>query len=567
MACLGSGTANASGWSDLLLEAGITSVATTNIRQISISVDPPPEHLDNFFAHIFDRLKLDLERREPDAMHTRFILLNLTPLNLCTTLIDKIITGILFSNAANPIPADCHLIFLLRNIDHLLKSNAFGSARASGAFGISVSTVDFRGYAATVVSGTPDPVVSFGRRAFATILPTEPHKVHRSLVFETNTHLGHFMLPNSHVRTHYDLTEFIARDNVWEFILGILSEIVGDHFPILVVGTGLEESAIRTMAEQFQSAVAERIVTEFHYLPDPSTVLAALSNWSERFNIALVLGDIVNSGTTLHGVVSLLKQSNFHARPIRVFAVARMQNSPRSIEDVPLTVAVGIPRDYYSAKASECLLCELAQPAVAVNSARDFTRIDEAQLTPFDFWEIVPDSSALRQGATDPQQRHFLFRVDTEKLVKRYGRWLENVIRYKAQQLWPNIRPDLLCTVREESGIAFAHLVSKALSCSYIVSIPRTSLRRVTPASKPMSELTELAHHHEKRLLLVDDGINYGHTLRTLITACRVANATIMGAIVLDCRLNQHGVGTLCHLMGSTPLLSLYTWPSATGAL
>lgn len=559
---------NDSGWSYLLVEAGLTHTPAINVSPTRILPDGEPQCLEEFFESTLDALKAALGRATRHTTHTRFILLNLMPFTLCITLIDKIVNGILRSNARTAFSSECHLIFFLRNIDILFKSSAFQHACRTKGFGIiDVSAIDFRGYGATFVIGAPRRDFQVARRAFAGILPTTREKVHRSLVFETNTHLGHFILPNSHIRTHYDLSDFIARDNVWEYILSVLSHTVEEYSPILAVGTGLEKDAVVRMGQQLVTSIADQAIIDFAYCPDPPTVQAALQNWSQTYAIALVLSDIVNSGTTLSGVVEALRRHNFHERPIRVFTVARMQNSPQYIADLPLVAAVDIPREYYPPKAEECLLCGLQQPYKQVTSAQDFVHVDEAQLTPFDFWEIVHDASALQEGATDLQQRHFSFRVDTNRLIKRYGRWLENVIRDKAQRRWPSTRPDLLCTVEEESGMAFASLVSKALGGVPITAVPRENLRGATLAGHPFSDLVKRLSCHGTRVLLVDDGINYGKTLGRLIIVCRVAGAAIMGAIVFDCRLADTDVKSLCRQMGSAPLLSLYTWPSRSDRL
>jgi adenine/guanine phosphoribosyltransferase-like PRPP-binding protein len=120
--------------------------------------------------------------------------------------------------------------------------------------------------------------------------------------------------------------------------------------------------------------------------------------------------------------------------------------------------------------------------------------------------------------------------------------------------------------VEEDTGKVFAHLVARALSAPSIVTVPRDVLKRVTPADSTAHDFTNPIPRGA-RVFVVDVGINYGKTMKALITVCRIANATPLGAIVLDSRLDESEVRGLSKLMGGAPLLALYTWPGVSPQL
>ncbi len=59
-------------------------------------------------------------------------------------------------------------------------------------------------------------------------------------------------LPHSHARTHYDLSEFVARDNVREYVLSILTDLVGSPQSAFVLGTGTEHEAVRRLGDRLR---------------------------------------------------------------------------------------------------------------------------------------------------------------------------------------------------------------------------------------------------------------------------------------------------------------------------
>jgi adenine/guanine phosphoribosyltransferase-like PRPP-binding protein len=243
-----------------------------------------------------------------------------------------------------------------------------------------------------------------------------------------------------------------------------------------------------------------------------------------------------------------------------------MQNSPKTVADVALSAGLTIRRDFYGNKPEECPLCQLMQPLTQVRKVEDFRRVDSSQLTPLDFWEIVKDAKAFIRNERDLQGRHFAFRVDTVSAVKRYKRWLRNVVEQRYAAVWGKTKPDVICTVAETSGVTFAELAAEAIGVKRMEKIPRELLRRVTPGGLSMDD-TSVYLGRGDRVLLADDGMNFGNTMRMLIGFCVASGAVPLGAMVLDNRLDEVQTEAVRKPMGSGPLVALYSWPSRTKRL
>jgi hypothetical protein len=85
-------------------------------------------------------------------------------------------------------------------------------------------------------------------------------------------------------------------------------------------------------------------------------------------------------------------------------------------------------------------------------------------------------------------------------------------------------------------------------------------LRHAGPGGLPRGMISPF--RDRAKVLIVDDGINRGETLTHLINLCRIADVEMLGAIVLDSRLNTESTARIEALMGNRPLYALYTWHS-----
>jgi adenine/guanine phosphoribosyltransferase-like PRPP-binding protein len=520
--------------------------------------------LEEYLAGLAGDLKAKISSSLPkDASFA--IVLNLMPFFLSPTRIDKLARDFLsrLSEGAPALPAQ--VLLLVRNIDWIVRSIVFQEMRQEGRIAYLVTGIDVRCYGSHFHPGSAPTAFELDRTGFREILACNEKEVYRALVYETNTYIGHYALPHSHVRTHYDLKDFITRDDVWEYLLTTVNELLSGGEKVYVLGTGIEHAAVCKLGEQLKSRLNERHI-EFEYLPTPASFENVRMDWSAQFDATVVVTDIVNTGISIQPLVHRLMSTNTNKRTIHIFAIATMQNSAKEVGGVPISSGLTIRRDFYGTKAEQCPLCQLLQPLTQVKKVEDFRRIDASQLTPLDFWEIVKDAKAFVRNEQDLQGRHFAFRVDTVSVVKRYRRWLRNVIEQRYEETWGKAKPDVICTVAEVPGETFAELAREAIGAKRMERIPRDILRRVTPGGVSLGGTKPYLRRGE-RVLLADDGMNFGNTMRMLIGFCLASGAVPLGAIVLDNRLDPGQTEPIRRLMGSGQLIALYSWPARTAKL
>jgi len=565
-ACWAPGVRRSDAFSSLFVDAGIRTTPVSVLER-SFSVIPQPETLEQYAQQQGVKLADWLDMLIGTGVQDLTLVLNLFPYYLCITRIDKIIKGLLLSDAPSLSERTQEIVLLVRNIDLLLKSSVLQNAFARRRTGKRFAAVDLRGFVASFDENGASHVRTVRRAAFRSLLNVSEKAVNRSLVRETNSHIGHYELENSHVRTHYDLSDFISRDSVWEYFYGVLSELVGGSESILAVSAGLEHSAVRRIGEQLKSTLDGRSHVRLIDVREPSGVGNFAPSWPRDHDMALVLGDIVNTGSTLAPIIRHLLENNPQNKPVKAFALAKMRNTDNRIEGLELTAGTTIKREYYLKDPDKCPLCQLSQPLICVRTVDDFHQVASQQLTPLDFWEIVHDSKALLKGQPDAQGRPFLFRVETTEVFRRYGHWLRNVVRARFEETWPNVLPDVLCTVAEDTGRAFAELVAAAIGVDQIVAIKRDILHRITPGGEIPSEAVGLFSQKGQQTLVVDDGINYGSTMKQLITACRLMHNMPMGVIIFDCRTDEAGLHGIRKMMGNNEVVALYSWPAPASCL
>lgn len=516
------------------------------------------DYFANFASSLRAQLNSLLTLPQDDG---NVLVLNLMPFFLSSTQIDKIIDGLY--NEVESLNRFRLVIFLIRNIDWLIKSGKFSEIRSTHDLKHQVSAVDIRCFG--VHFSTYPYVHNFNvtRAPFRKLLDISVETIYHKLIFETNSYIGHYALANSHVRTHYDLTEFVKRDDVWEYLHEKFAEVIDAANHILLIGVGFETAAISTVGLLLSNLFQDRII-DFRPGSIARIEEGDLDNWPQEFDLAVVLTDIVSTGKTLRSWIDILKTRG-KGKPVRAFTIAKMRNSPDEISNVEINTGVKIKRDFYSKNRSDCLLCQLNQPIQHVRNAEDFRFVHPLQLTPYDFWELVSSARAFRRQA--PTSMNSLrFRIDTSKIFDQYARWFTNVIKSKFKSDWKDLKPDALCTVDEPTGIAFAQLVGKSIEVEPIIRVNRNDLQQVTHhGGLPKGIGNPLDGYNN--ILAVDDGINSGTTMEQIILFCLAAGRIPMGAIVFDCRLTENDTKKIRNKMLFNPLVSLYQWPASSANL
>lgn len=183
------------------------------------------------------------------------------PFHLSTTLVDKIAQALTKAIPSTSIPAATPLVFLTRNIDWFSKSAVLRSAFKGGDLPKKVVAIDVRGYVLICDDRNENwATKSLTRASFQRALRVQQNTFYESLIRETKFYLGHFALENSHIRTHYDLNEFVRRDNVLEHLNALLGSLIDGYEQVTILGVGLERNAVMHLGYQFYSLNSARIL-------------------------------------------------------------------------------------------------------------------------------------------------------------------------------------------------------------------------------------------------------------------------------------------------------------------
>jgi hypoxanthine-guanine phosphoribosyltransferase len=152
--------------------------------------------------------------------------------------------------------------------------------------------------------------------------------------------------------------------------------------------------------------------------------------------------------------------------------------------------------------------------------------------------------------------------VDTTKLIENYGYWIGNIIREKYLRVWGNKFPHIILTVNGETGKLFAQLVrgSLHLHACQIIPIFRSVLNETQEPPEDVNLALKKCKDKELRVMLVDDGINTGGTIRKLNRFIQKQGISASGVLVLDNRLSNAELEKLGINMNN--FLAIYTWPS-----
>lgn len=381
--------------------------------------------------------------------------------------------------------------------------------------------------------------------------------VEEELIFRTNMQIGHFVLASSHIRTHYSIGEFIQRDFVKEYFFHELFSVFRDYQKKknCIIVAGIEETSLYRVASDF-ARMSEKTIDIIS-----NSSLDSESNRLSNCDTILILSDIVNTGNTIGECVDKVYELlGKEGKTIKLYAIARMTNTPEKIRNQRLKCLVDIKRPFYES-ASKCPLCKVDQPYP--NNGSPITSLDgfkhtAEQLTPFDFWEIVDERSALFFVDIDEKNELRVSTTQSKKkkhgIANRYQKWFQTLVsRELSLSGWVNGSIDLIVTIDAPSGEQFSAIVARALHLN------ETNILRIARGDdRPFPLLPKGKGKYQ--VLLVDDGINSGDTIKFLAKFCGDV-CRIIGGIVFDSRLSQSELKDItheCNIVGS--LRALYYW-------
>ena len=515
------------------------------------------ESLVEFFRLFKKDLLLDLtDKKIQIANKCNIYAINLMDYLLSATLIDKILVGLLYDDNNEFLDGDNCFVLMIRNVDWAKRSHVFQDIISKKVIKGKILVFDYRGYGVLYNNGILiNGEIEIDRKFFYKTLNVSYDSVYKSLIRDTNNYIGHFVLPNSHVRTHYDLTDFIKRDNVSEYIFKQMLDLKGVSESLLLIGVGLEDDAIHRVGDQFCSLLQDKCDIKFVYIPlDASIENRIQIDWLSFYQTIILFGDIVNSGETIKKYLLWIASHMKRNKDVKIFSIIKMLNSPQNIEGLNLNGGLTIQRKFYP-KDSLCPLCKMEQPEITVNNIDHFRKIDDRQLTPFDFWEMVGESKALLMNDNDKNT----YGIDTIRIFKRYRNWLKSLIKNKYDKYFNNYKANLIVTVEEDGGLLFADLVSDAIGVSETLKISRSDIKKAVPGVKIDIE-TRIKNDITNFAIIVDDCINSGNTILNLIILCRTHNIVPLGVIIFDSRANYQALQSIAAYIGDNNVHPLYSW-------
>jgi len=451
-----------------------------------------------------------------------------------------------------------------------------------------VVIIDLNGYAVTIERSyeetQTEPIKSkkdIPRTLFKEILHFEDEKSFRNaLVYETNLNIGHFDVRSCHVRTHYDLVDFIRRDNVFEHLYNEFYNITDNFNGISIISTGLEDEALTIFGNRIESANKNDIRAKIsdkkqlrevfwrgHFSSnDLFNQKKSVEKWIRDSDCLFLLTDVVNTGSTIfklkYELENFLKDIKKTKIKIQLYSIIKMNNSPKEIPS-----SVFINRPFYPSNSFQCPLCMLNQPINRINPSTwkmDFRCVSPYQLTPLDFWELVQDCQSLKRDMPYLAGGKLIHRVDTPKLIQRYKNWLSNIIKFKYSSAWGEKLPEKIITLKGEPSEGYARFIVNALSKPKkdIICIPREVINEEGSLPDYLELQLKNLQKKKKDILLVDDGINRGSTAKKLIKYINKYKLSIMGFFILDSRLNEKQSQEIESSMNDGKLVCLYNWPS-----
>ena len=577
------------GFVDLIERAGLIDLARNEriyarFSDLS-SIDTMREHTDieQYFAENMARTidKMGLSDYNPPDIPD-LIAFNLMPFYLRAADANRLARGISEVLATVDKIGNLPFVFIIRDLSSFSNLKIFKDLVEINKGPDLVSAIDFFGHQVLYQKKyqgdvktcviTRHKIDAAGARE--KILVHDDDSLRKALIYNTNINIGHFDVGSCHVRTHYDLEDFIQFDNVFESIYKQFCNFIDGYKNISILATGLESEALITLGNRF----VYRNNDEIKYRPPENKKINWISHLSkqellkqkdtiissfENSDLLIILSDILNTGKTVDEFSEIIEsyekeRTTKHKLDIKPFSILKMLNSPKEVYS-----CVHIPRPYF--EKSDCPLCFLDQPKVIIsedNWKEDFRSVNQDQLTPLDYWEMVEDCKALVREKPDSNGKIIFHRVDTLKMMGRYRLWIKMYIRLKYKEEWGDTSISALITTDEPYGIEFCNLVKDALNFNKYrtIKIPREVIADIDPLPMDLSKSLEEVHSEDILSLIIDDGINSGGTIKKIYSLLTDFDITPIGAFVIDSRIDSKTLKC-----GETDLLfhSLYNWPFA----
>ncbi|HVM60186.1 MAG TPA: phosphoribosyltransferase [Verrucomicrobiae bacterium] len=361
--------------------------------------------------------------------------------------------------------------------------------------------------------------------------PPTTEEFRRRTVRQSERWFGHFIMSaEAHVRTHYDCYHGVLRDDwLFRYVVSEAGKIVQKTKPTMLVGFGLAETSVMHLASlvggQANLAYVMQTPASSDYLnsiPRGSDVLLVTDMVLTGRTATTLLDEIVNAGSTVVGILTLLSLSN----------------SAAYIGDgVPVLSLCKIKRAFYQSE-SECPLCRCGYPSTEVRSLSDFRCLPEAA-NAYDFWEAVSETNAFSAQHREYEGKHYTYYVDVERVCTLYDEPIARQLIHQLKSVLEIDRPHIILYPESAAAARLAGAVAKKLHIARVnvLAIRREYLEKPT-ISDHFTLPNELAVIRDQRVLVVDDGCNTLKTISAVENMLHRAHATLLGYMVALNRAN-----------------------------
>jgi orotate phosphoribosyltransferase len=177
-------------------------------------------------------------------------------------------------------------------------------------------------------------------------------------------------------------------------------------------------------------------------------------------------------------------------------------------------------------------------------------------LKPDAFWKVVLDNDALLEGHWSFNGHHFSTFIQTHKVFR--NRTTCSQLAFETVNCFTNFFSCIVCPAHE-SAVTFAG----ALREQFSIRFAERSGPALVPLSKTEAGNYTIPEHYVRtirqgRILVVDDGANYGDTLMNISFALEDVHAKDIHYVVFVDRLSPVSRRKLIRILGANSLTSLF---------
>ncbi len=365
---------------------------------------------------------------------------------------------------------------------------------------------------------------------------------------------GHFKLPSeTHLRTFIDVLPIVEDEYLNPYIIKKIEEIKANKDFDLVIGFGLCTKAVYGILVSLKQRYENEDINIFfsdYRCTDGSLDEKEDEDLDNILKIGnkrvLIITDVIYTARTVTEIVKILKSKGTEVT--NIFSILGILKSPSSIYvnhdiEIDIKICAKLELDFYADEGS-CNLCKIKYPSHEGRTIKNYTKIPELPVLPYEFWYMVKETKALETDykVLHNGRSHYLDYINTLKVFKKYDDWIAYLIYKEIKRKIFNYNI-INCFVHpNEDSSKFLSL--KLRSKFKHPDISRVSVNRDDITNTLPDEIDELTKEKYKKLsgkrvLIIDDGVNTLRTYFGLQNIIKLLGGTLMGTICFINRLSQ----------------------------